>query len=85
MGRQEFAALQGVSPTTLDNWRRKVGKLDEAKSQSRSRLVPVRVQSNAGNSESLEIRVNDRWAIRVSRGFDEETLRRLLEVLAKAC
>ena len=82
--REQFARSQGISPSCLDNWRCGA-RGGNGKSKKVRRMVRVRLKSSPSTSESLEVRVNDRWAVRVPPEFDEETLRRLLQVLVSEC
>ena len=81
--RDEFAASIGVSASCLDGWRKKVSA--KGKKPKASRLVPVRVDAAESTRPGVEIRVNDRWTVRVPSDFDETTLLRLLGALERGC
>jgi len=72
----EFAATRRINANTLKWWSSELNR-------TTSPLPPVVEVSLGGASESseLELHLKDGANIRVPRGFDEETLRRLLGVL----
>jgi transcriptional regulator with XRE-family HTH domain len=74
----EYAERVGVTGATLYQWRRRLG---EGRG-GRAKLVEVAVAGPAGRGEALVVRLSDgRRSIEVSRGFDDEDLRRLIAVL----
>ena len=72
-----FAAQAGVSSATLYTWRRRLRR-----KRSRPGLVEVSTIEAAATCEALTLRIGSEYAIEVRGGFDGETLRRVLEVLA---
>ncbi len=81
-----FAKREGVPPSTLARWKR---RLTKAKSASRTKaLLPVRVQSvtvecvDTMPLAEFEVRLRSGHELRLSRGFDAAALRTLVEILA---
>ena len=74
--RKAFCAAMGIAVTTLDYYRRRV-------KSERSRqvgLVPVEVKREAGR-EPLALVLRGGLRLEIGAGFDEATLRRIVEAL----
>lgn len=72
----EFAATRRINANTLRWWSSELNRTTRAKPA----VVEVTLEA-ASEGEELELRLNSGASIRVPRGFDEATLRRLLGVL----
>jgi hypothetical protein len=94
---KEFAAELDVSPNSLTFWKWKLGRERRApKADATSTVKPndvttlqflqlVPAQADAPNSPvSLEVVIRRELVVRVPRGFDEETLTRVVRALG-AC
>jgi transposase-like protein len=90
----EFGVRAGVDASALHSWRwrlRKDGLLEDERETDTSMLpafLPVRVVSRADEPERIatgdqhvDIVVDERNTVRVLPGFDDSTLRRVLDVL----
>lgn len=77
----DFCRRHGLDHQRIGYWQRRLGGGGGARTNGL--LVPVRVvgASPVIDEEPLEIVVRGERTIRVRSGFDEETLRRVLEVL----
>jgi transposase-like protein len=86
--RQEFCAKHGLSPVTLDRYRRRRQQRPETASCS-SRFLRVEVsgaKSAGGGAQGNELAVvlGSGRRIEVRRGFDTELLAQLVQVLERA-
>ncbi len=90
----EFGARVRVKPASLHSWRwrlRKAGLLEDDDAPQTSAVpafLPVHVVSRErefegerGSDQHVEIVIDERNTIRVLPGFDDKTLRRVLDVL----
>ena len=76
----EYAERVGVPGATLYRWRQRMG--EGRGERDRAKLVEVAVAVAEGSCEALVVRLSDgRRSIEVSRGFDDDDLRRLIAVL----
>ena len=82
-----FCAEHGLSEPSFYNWRRTIAERDErdeasvpgaSRKSARPAFVPLRV---IDASAMLEVALQRGLVVRVPRGFDADTLRRLLAVL----
>lgn len=74
----DFCRRHGLDPQRIAYWQRRLG----GGAGTKGLLVPVRVVgSPVIDDEPIEIVVRGERTIRVRSGFDDETLRRVLEVL----
>ena len=82
LGRAEFAAREGVHPSTLGWWRCELVKRDGEQRRGVVALARVTVTPDVHSAVAspLEL-VTARGAVRVPVGFDAPTLARLLAVL----
>jgi hypothetical protein len=84
--REAFCQRRGVAVGTLDKYRQRVGSLRRS---SGGRLLPVELvsstvrdaHSDTGRDSALVVELRSGRRIEVCRGFDAETLERLLTVL----
>ncbi len=85
-----FAPSVGVSPWTLYAWRRRERELAASPASACTAIVPAFVElaiddrdatSPARPSAAIEIALPRGLALRVSPGFDAETLRRVVDAL----
>jgi transposase-like protein len=88
-----FCAREGINPPSLHRWLRELERRDgsgprEPGSQRRRagnapRFVPVRIAMSASTAAAppIEVQVGEH-RLRVSPGFDPETLRQVLQVLS---
>ena len=76
-----FARRHGVSAWTVYTWRKRFGsgRVQQSKTSS-SKLVPVEVVDTDSGHTPIEIVIRD-VSIRVTTGFDERDLTRLLRVI----
>lgn len=81
LGVVDFCRRHGIDHQRIGYWQRRLGGGGGARTSGL--LVPVRVvgSSPAIDDEPIEIAVRGERTIRVRSGFDEATLRRVLEVL----
>jgi hypothetical protein len=78
---REFCAGREMALSTLQRYRRKAKQKPE---MNRGRLLPVELRSGAGEKESgLAVVVGPGRRIAVQSGFDESTLKRLVDVLER--
>src|SRR5205809_744443 len=79
----EFAALVGVKEATLRHWKWQLRHgVDKAISVSRPKFIEVLPQVRELAMSQLEVVIGDARVV-VPVGFDEDTLRRLLRVVAE--
>jgi hypothetical protein len=94
LSAKEFAAELGISARSLTWWKWRLGSLASAKQAPdgrasaaiarRSRLSPLTfVEMAAVSGEPIEIALPSRICIRVRPGFDDATLRRVLDALER--
>jgi len=87
--RRNFAALRGISLSTLSGWLQRRGAGAAVANRSSQRLVRVRVAGAPGGESimtgAFEVAFGDGVMVRVPHGFDELSLRRLLHALGKGC
>ena len=74
-----FCARHGLATASFYHWRRVL----ERRATERPAFVPVQVVADTPppQASALELVLTDGRAVRISPGFDEATLRRLLAVL----
>lgn len=85
--RQAFCTGRGLSVTTLDKYRRRVGAATRGTARSAGRLVAVEVMPGVSASKLssvLCVELANGRRIEVGSGFDAATLKRLLSVLEQA-
>jgi hypothetical protein len=71
-----FCLRRGLSESSFHAWRRELGL------RNRETFTPVTVTSvGEGRGEGIEVVLSGDRSLRVHRGFDEETLRRLVACL----
>jgi hypothetical protein len=77
----EFAAQRGLKEATLRHWKWQLGHGQRAKSRGAEFIeVVADARALAGEARELEVVVGGVRVV-VPKGFDEETLRRLLRVV----
>jgi len=84
--QRAFADSKGLSLASLCLWLRKArehGGESEGASVESPRLVPVRLRGMAG--AGFELSLSGGATLSIPADFDEDALRRLLEVLAPRC
>ncbi len=92
LGHTAFCREKKISSHAYFWWKREIRVRDggrrrprRKKSTEKPYLVPVRISApgfaEGAGSESFEIVLSGHRVVRVPRGFDEESLRRLLAVL----
>jgi hypothetical protein len=88
---KEFAAREGIAPSSLSWWAWKLGKEDKAASKlAPPAFVPVHVvgaasaPGEAESAEALEVTLPGGARIRVPPAFDTQALARVLTVLEAA-
>jgi transposase-like protein len=79
--QQAFADARGLSLSSLSLWLRKAREQGEAKEGPR--LVPVRLRSSV--ETGFELAVPGGATLRIPADFDEDALRRVLEIIAPRC
>ena len=91
-GHSAFCRERSISLHSYFWYRRRLGwpraKKAGATAPQSPKLVPVRIAANSTSSsgiEAIEVVLAAGRCLRVSRGFDEETLLRLLRLLEAAC
>jgi transposase-like protein len=83
--QRAFADSKGLSLATLSLWLRRVrerGSQGDGAGE-RSRLVPVRLRDTTG--AGFELALSGGATLSIPPDFDEDALRRLLEVLEARC
>ena len=87
LSARAYAAQAGVNPNTLVGWRWQQRRPAEAQRSRRSaalEFVELRETEGSGERDArIELRL-DGLTVRVPDGFEPETLRRVLSVLAQA-
>jgi len=91
----EFAAAEGIKPSTLSWWAWKLGLSERGRSEPRRsrrsdtqalQLLPVQIVSTppaTAPETAIEIATGGR-IVRVRRGFDRDSLATVLELLAES-
>lgn len=80
---REFAATRGIASGTLFWWR---SRLRRNRPTDGAGLVSVEVLDAGDDRDGvLELQVRDDVVLRLTRDFDETTLRRVLTILGKPC
>jgi hypothetical protein len=87
LSMKAFAAREGISYTTMQYWRRRLGggRKKAADRQKAVVLSPVRVVPDApvtAERKGFEVWLSNGVSLEVPPGFDEDELRRLVGVLA---
>ena len=82
----EFCAKRGLELETFRNWKYRLARGERrdkvARPEAPVRFVPVRIVDRADNVASgVELALAGGRVVRVARGFDVETLRRLVEAI----
>lgn len=77
---EKFARDRGLVPQRLYWWKK---KLEERSSSTAIELLPVRV-AEAKRGEPVLVLLRSGHMVKVSRGFDEEALARVVAVLESA-
>jgi transposase-like protein len=85
--RQEFCAKHGLSPVTLDRYRRRRQKRAERPASSgrflRVELSGARPAGGSGQENELAVVLRSGRRIEVRHGFDAELLAQLIQVLER--
>jgi hypothetical protein len=82
----EFCAKRGLELNTFRNWKYRLARGERRDGVARPdepvRFVPVRIVDRAADLGSgVELALSGGRVVRVARGFDVETLRRLVEAI----
>ena len=85
MGRKEFCRSRGLGLSTLNRHLKQQTRQSVSEDIKPHRLVPVEVMSakEAEPAGALTVLLSKRRRVEVQRGFDEETLARLLTMLER--
>jgi hypothetical protein len=85
MGRKEFCRSRGLGLSTLNRHLKQKTRQSVSEDIKPHRLVPVEVMSakEPEPAGALTVLLSNRRRVEVQRGFDEETLARLLTMLER--
>jgi len=81
---RELSGQTGISQASLYGWARRLREESKA-AQGRQGFVELRVCERAAGAGAIEVFLASGRRLRVERGFDGETLGRLLGVLERGC
>lgn len=87
LSSHDFALARGVSHATLYKWKRELGVAPKTSARPFVEVVPAASAgaddevSGARTDSGLELHVGREHRLTIARGFDPETLRRVVETL----